>query len=120
MSTTSPSIISCTIRIPRSCITGMPHIDLLLAEIPTDAPFRAEHATMAIVVIRTAEGIAAYEDRCPHAFWPLSDGEVSAGRLECRGHGWEFSVENGRCLNAPAYCLTPVSVAINGNVVRLE
>ena len=75
---------------------------------------------MKLVAIRSAAGIFAYEDVCPHAFWPLSDGVAQNGVLECPGHGWEFSVENGRCLNAPAYCLTPVSVNVQGEMVLLQ
>ena len=75
---------------------------------------------MKLVVIRTEGQISAYENVCPHAFWPLSDGSVWNGVLECPGHGWEFSVASGRCLNAPAYCLTPISVTVQGEAVQLQ
>jgi nitrite reductase/ring-hydroxylating ferredoxin subunit len=98
----------------------MPHVDLSSSVLELDVPVRIEHAGMKLVVIRTEERIFAYEDVCPHAFWPLSEGSVHQGILECPGHGWEFNVENGRCLNAPAYCLTSVSVAVNGELVTLR
>ena len=98
----------------------MPNIDLIVAELPLDAPFRLKHEGMAVVVIRTESGVHAYKDVCPHAFWPLSRGTVSAGVLECAGHGWEFSVSTGRCLNAPDYCLTGVSAQLDGDVVHLH
>lgn len=98
----------------------MPNIDIKLKEIPLEMPYRVEHAGMAIVVIRTAEGVSAFEDVCPHAFWPLSEGEIFDGVLECPGHGWEFDLTSGRCLNAPAYCLTLVSTTVSGDTVRLQ
>jgi nitrite reductase/ring-hydroxylating ferredoxin subunit len=98
----------------------MPHIEIKLEEIPLDTPFRVEHPSTAIVVIRTEQGVRAFEDRCPHAFWPLSSGEIYDGVLECPGHGWEFDVTSGRCLNAPAYCLNPVSVTVAAETVQLH
>ena len=98
----------------------MPEARVPLAEIPIDSLVRVERDGANIVAIRTSEGIFAYYDRCPHAYWPLSQGAVTNGVLECPGHGWEFDVETGRCLNAPAYCLSPVAAKQTGESVHLE
>ena len=98
----------------------MPSIELELSALPLNTPTRLEVAGTAIVVVRTTTTIHAYLDMCPHAFWPLSEGLVSNGILECPGHGWEFSVESGKCLNAPAYCLTPIAITTEGEIVRLQ
>lgn len=97
----------------------MPHANYPLARLPLNAAIRLEHEGAGIVLIRTDDQICAYEDVCPHAFWPLSEGVVRDGVLECPGHGWEFSIKDGKCLNAPAYCLTPVSVCVQGENVLL-
>lgn len=98
----------------------MPHINIQLSELPLKTAVRVEHESMALVVTRTPEGITAFEDVCPHAKWPLSGGMVENGVLICDGHGWEFSLETGRCLNAPAYCLTAVAISQGPDSVRLE
>ena len=98
----------------------MPHADVRLSDIPFDSPFVFKQDDQSIVIVRTDSGISAFEDVCPHAFWPLSDGCVRDGMLECPGHGWEFDVRSGKCVNAPAYALTPVSTAITGEMLRLE
>ena len=98
----------------------MPYIDVELDGIPLDRPLRLEHAGIAIVVIRTRDGVTAFHDSCPHAHWPISEGEVTDGVLECPGHGWQFDVATGRCLNAPAYCLQPLSVARRAESIRIE
>jgi len=98
----------------------MPRINLSQDEIPLETPLRVEHEGHAIVVIRTAGGVSAFEDRCPHADWPLSEGEIRDGVLQCAGHGWEFDAATGRCINAPAYCLTTVTVTVEGGQVWLE
>lgn len=41
----------------------------------------------------------AYEIQryCPHAMADLSLGEITDGQIVCPGHGWIFSLEDGRC-----------------------
>ena len=98
----------------------MPNINLPLSKIPMDQPLRVESEGLSVVVIRSGNGVKVYEDVCPHAAWPLSEGEVSGSVLECPGHGWEFDVETGKCLNAPAYCLRSIPASVVGESVLLE
>jgi nitrite reductase/ring-hydroxylating ferredoxin subunit len=98
----------------------MPRIDVKLDKIPFEIPFRLEHLGTPIVLIRNGNSVAAYLDRCPHAHWPLSEGEISSGILHCAGHGWQFDVVTGRCLNAPVYGLKPFSVTLSGDSVVVE
>jgi nitrite reductase/ring-hydroxylating ferredoxin subunit len=98
----------------------MYNIKLSTAEIPFEIPFRIKRDGVAIVVYRSREGIYAYEDACPHAAWPLSSGQVCDGVLECPGHGWEFNIHTGQCLNAPVYRLTPVTVRVDGDSICFE
>lgn len=98
----------------------MPRIEHKLNEIPFERPFRLEHLGTPIVLIRKGDSVAAYLDRCPHAHWPLSEGEIDNGTLHCPGHGWEFDILTGRCINAPAYSLKGVSVTVSINNVVIE
>jgi vanillate O-demethylase monooxygenase subunit len=52
-------------------------------------------------VVRLADGIAAFEDRCPHRLAPLSIGTVCGATLQCRYHGWELD-RSGACVRIPA------------------
>lgn len=98
----------------------MPRVLIDLSQITPQKPFRIEHMGTAIVVIRSEKGLHAYLDRCPHAEWPLSQGEVSDGVLQCSGHGWRFDVSTGRCLTAPAYRLQSVSASVSENRALIE
>jgi nitrite reductase/ring-hydroxylating ferredoxin subunit len=98
----------------------MPRIELELNEIPPGRPLRLEHLETPIVIIRDGNRVVAYLDRCPHAYWPLSEGEIDGGVLHCLGHGWQFDIATGRCLNAPAYCLKPFSVTLSAESVLIE
>ena len=107
-------------QIPKNFTTGMPRIEIPLTEIPADRPLRVECGEAGIVVVRTEEGVCAFEDSCPHAQWRLSDGDLIGNVLECPGHGWEFSATTGRCLNVPAYCLKRFRVTMRDGYVDID
>jgi nitrite reductase/ring-hydroxylating ferredoxin subunit len=98
----------------------MPRIALKLDAIPLESPVRLQHDDVAMVVIRTGSGVRAFLDRCPHAQWPLSEGEMVDGILVCPGHGWQFNSTTGQCLNSPAYHLTPLSVVVDNDDIHIE
>ena len=52
-------------------------------------------------IARTATGLIALPDRCPHRFSPLSAGCVVGETLRCAYHGYRFDAE-GRCVEIPA------------------
>jgi nitrite reductase/ring-hydroxylating ferredoxin subunit len=101
-------------------ITGMPHIEIKLDKIPLEMPVHLKHDGAAIVVIRTRNGVSAFHDRCPHAQWPVSEGEVIGGILVCPGHGWQFNITTGQCLNSPAYQLKALAVAVYKNSIHID
>lgn len=43
--------------------------------------------------------IRAYEGICPHAGFPLADGEVVDQVLTCSAHSWEFDLVTGAGVN---------------------
>jgi len=62
-------------------------------------------AGMPVVLFRTADGLGALVDRCPHRNYPLSLGRVEAGAIECPYHGWRFDT-SGQCVAVPGCELT--------------
>lgn len=57
-----------------------------------------------IALFRSEAGLGALVDRCPHRNYPLSEGRVHKGTLECPYHGWRFAPD-GACSEVPG-CLT--------------
>jgi nitrite reductase/ring-hydroxylating ferredoxin subunit/uncharacterized membrane protein len=55
-----------------------------------------------IVLARTDEGFAAFDDRCPHRGGPLSDGALTCGTVQCPWHGSQFDVRTGDVKHGPA------------------
>jgi nitrite reductase/ring-hydroxylating ferredoxin subunit/uncharacterized membrane protein len=55
-----------------------------------------------VVVARTEDGIAAFDDRCTHRGGPLSDGTLICGIVQCPWHGSQFDVRTGEVKCGPA------------------
>jgi 3-phenylpropionate/trans-cinnamate dioxygenase ferredoxin subunit len=55
------------------------------------------------VVLAQVDGtVCALKDRCSHADFPLSDGELEGSTLKCQHHGAKFDMCSGRVLQLPA------------------
>ncbi len=63
-------------------------------------PVKREIGGQPIVLWRSAEGLRAFRDRCPHRNYPLSSGKVDNGQLVCPYHGWRFDGA-GDCVEVP-------------------
>lgn len=63
-----------------------------------------------IALVRIGDGVYAIGDRCSHADFSLSEGELNCGQktLECWRHGSEFSLETGKPVSLPATKSVPV------------
>jgi nitrite reductase/ring-hydroxylating ferredoxin subunit/uncharacterized membrane protein len=55
-----------------------------------------------VVVARTADGYAAFDDRRSHKGGPLADGALICGTVQCPWHGSQFDVRNGAVKAGPA------------------
>jgi nitrite reductase/ring-hydroxylating ferredoxin subunit len=80
------------------------------------------------VVVRTAKGVAAYVNRCPHAGHRLNLKPhvfltPDDALILCTSHGALFEKENGFCVAGPCagQSLTPVPVVVeNGHVLLAD
>ena len=63
-------------------------------------PRRVLFNGLPVVLFRSARGIAALSDRCPHRLVELSKGRIVDGDVECPYHGWRFN-GTGRCTAIP-------------------
>jgi nitrite reductase/ring-hydroxylating ferredoxin subunit len=50
-----------------------------------------------IALFRTAEGVFACDNRCPHQGYALVRGDVKDGLLTCAWHNWKFELGTGVC-----------------------
>lgn len=66
-----------------------------LSEIPDGSGLRVEIDGIGVGLYRVEGAIHAMEDACPHAGYPLSQGVLEGGVIQCRAHGWPFDVRTG-------------------------
>jgi nitrite reductase/ring-hydroxylating ferredoxin subunit/uncharacterized membrane protein len=55
-----------------------------------------------IVLARTDDGYAAFDDRCSHRGGPLADGALICGTVQCPWHGSQFDAHDGAVRAGPA------------------
>ena len=73
-----------------------------LDEIPENEPTAVEAAGLDLVLIRVDGEVHALEDRCSHEDYPLHNGEVLDGQIECALHGARFDLSSGDPKALPA------------------
>jgi toluene monooxygenase system ferredoxin subunit len=56
-----------------------------------------------LVVHLSGNEVHAYDNRCPHAGSPLSEGTLNSATLRCSVHFWEFDARTGEGIN-PRNC----------------
>jgi Fe-S cluster biogenesis protein NfuA/nitrite reductase/ring-hydroxylating ferredoxin subunit len=69
-----------------------------LGSIPDGGVLALALAGHSLLLSRSGPRVSCFENACAHLGMPLDDGEVSFGVLECRHHGFRFSLESGECL----------------------
>ena len=55
-----------------------------------------------IVLARTEDGYAAFDDRCTHRGGSLAGGVLACGQVQCLWHGSQFAISNGEVCAGPA------------------
>ncbi len=72
------------------------------SQLTFESPVGTQIGDRRIVLFRNDEGrVSALLDRCCHRGFPLSHGSITAGRVRCGYHGWEFD-SVGRCVKIPS------------------
>ena len=72
-----------------------------VAEVEEGKGFPVEVDGRPIAVFLSNGAYYAVDDSCPHNGAPLCDGLVTGKELTCSWHGWQFSLESGKRLDAP-------------------
>jgi phenylpropionate dioxygenase-like ring-hydroxylating dioxygenase large terminal subunit len=67
----------------------------------TDGPVGVRVRGEGWVLVRIDGTVTAFPDVCPHRRARLSAGQIVAGTLRCRYHGWRYAAD-GSCVDIPA------------------
>ena len=93
-----------------------------LDELTSGEARRFEVGRHQLCVVRIGDGVYVIGDRCSHADYSLSDGEIYADEreIECPKHGSTFSLITGEPQTLPATQPVPVYVTqIDGDDVSV-
>ncbi len=76
----------------------------VMADLPEGTPVAVQlGGGEAVCLVRVGDEVFACEDRCSHAEFPMSDGEmVDDYVIECGLHGAQFDIRTGGVLELPA------------------
>jgi nitrite reductase/ring-hydroxylating ferredoxin subunit len=82
-----------------------------IADIPDGQGKLWRHGDKRIALFRTAAGVYAADNRCPHQGYALKDGDIRGDVLTCAWHNWKFRLTDGKCVFGGENIRTyPVSV----------
>ncbi len=73
-------------------------LDLNLSDIPLGSMRLAKVDGRRVCIVRTADGIHALDNSCPHQGYGLTTGTFDGNLVTCAWHNWKFRVTDGRCV----------------------
>ena len=77
-------------------------------------------AGIELVAVACKDRINVFEGRCLHQGTLLSEGNVEAGRIVCRGHGWQYNCASGAKIDDAQINLHQFSVVVEGEKVFVD
>lgn len=69
-----------------------------LSELPVGEMKMAKVGERRVAVIRTASGVHALDNACPHQGYGLTTGALADETVVCQWHNWKFDVRTGECV----------------------
>lgn len=63
-----------------------------LDDVGEERPLPREIHGVAVALVRRGDRVVGFLDRCPHMHFPLSEGHMVDGQIECSLHHWRFDV----------------------------
>jgi nitrite reductase/ring-hydroxylating ferredoxin subunit len=75
---------------------------------------------ISLILNRQRMKVTCYRNACTHLRYPIDMGKVSNGIITCPFHKFQYRLDKGKCLNAPASGLQSYPVKIEGDRVFVE
>jgi len=73
-----------------------------------------------VLLLRTEQGVRAYEDRCAHLGIPLSNGTFVGGRITCRAHQYQYDAETGLGIKPECVRLAALAVRVESEEIFVD
>ncbi|MCE0522027.1 MAG: nitrite reductase small subunit NirD [Methylacidiphilales bacterium] len=100
----------------------MPYIEtsLKLESVPVGESRFLEIGDIQVGLFRSADGLFAIDNICPHRGAPLHDGFVADGVVTCPWHQWQFQLDDGVCRNIPNVRIITYPVEVRDGVIWID
>jgi Fe-S cluster biogenesis protein NfuA/nitrite reductase/ring-hydroxylating ferredoxin subunit len=73
-----------------------------------------------VLLSRNGTAVSCFDNACAHLGMPLDAGEIDAGIITCRYHGFRYLLATGECLTAPEVQLKTHAVRVIGQRVQVR
>jgi len=91
------------------------------ADVPERGGLAVRVGEVEIGVFRTARGLLAIENACPHAGVPLSTGDVDDCVVTCSAHGFQYDLRTGHAADyADGFPIPRFEVIEEGGALYIE
>ncbi len=98
-------------------VTGTSSIVAHLDDLPVGSLRMVRADGRRLCLVRTADGVHALDNACPHEGYGMTQGDLDGNVLTCAWHNWKFRVTDGACLLGEEGIGThPVTVDADGGV----
>ena len=77
-------------------------IRVTVSDVPMNGMRQVEEGEAKVLFVRDADGVRAFQAKCPHYGAPLAKGAICGGKLYCPWHKAVFDVTDGALLEPPA------------------
>ncbi|NJK66142.1 MAG: Rieske (2Fe-2S) protein [Microcoleus sp. CSU_2_2] len=75
---------------------------------------------ISLILNRQGMNVTCYRNACTHLEYPIDMGKVRNGIITCPFHKFQYKLDTGKCLNAPASALQSYPVKIEGDRIFVE
>jgi nitrite reductase/ring-hydroxylating ferredoxin subunit len=91
-----------------------------LNQIPEWDILKVKVEETSLILNRQGMNVTCYRNACTHLEYPIDMGKVNNGIITCPFHKYQFKLDSGKCLNAPADSLESYPIKIEGDRVFVE
>ncbi len=91
-----------------------------LNQIPEWDILKVKVEETSLILNRQGMNVTCYRNACTHLEYPIDMGKVNNGIITCPFHKYQFRLDSGKCLNAPADSLESYPIKIEGDRVFVE
>ncbi len=77
-------------------------IRITIGDVPMNGMKQAANGEATVLFVRDADGVRAFQAKCPHYGAPLAKGAICGGKIYCPWHKAAFGVADGALLQPPA------------------